>query len=57
MNRPQTYLVYGLGEPIKITGRLQFPGDDIFLVDEKGDAVLVGNTRTITIIKAESIEE
>ena len=57
MNRPQTYLVYGLGTPIKITGRLQFPDEDVFLVDEKGEWILVGNTHVITIIKAESIEE
>ena len=57
MRKPQTYLVYGLGEPIKITGRLEFPDEDVFLVDEKGEWILVGNTHVITIIKADSIEE
>ena len=43
MNKPQTYLVYGLGTPIKITGRLQW--------------ILGGTPHVITIIKAESSEE
>tara|TARA_R110000868_G_scaffold159360_2_gene388129 strand:- start:4244 stop:4417 length:174 start_codon:yes stop_codon:yes gene_type:complete len=57
MNRPQTYLVYGLGTPIKITGRLNFADDVVVIEDERYEAILVGSRRVITIIKAESIEE